>query len=120
MRGRARAPSVAAPLRDAYAEKQALAHMHQMEALCDQTFRTRQKLLRYTGGSEQVRLKTVIDERLLNSEKVWGRLKTLLNQKFEKEKKWPDLDKLAEYFRSEVALIKNTLCRDHFREFSRF
>ena len=94
--------------------------MHQMEALCDQTFRTRQKLLRYTGSSEQVRLKTVIDERLLSSEKVWGRLRALLSQKFEKEKKWPDLDKLAEYFRSEVALIKNTLCRDHFREFSRF
>lgn len=61
-RGRSRTMSVAGPLRDAYAEKQALSHMHQMAVLCDQTFRTRQKLLRYTGCSEQVRLKTVIDE----------------------------------------------------------
>ena len=56
---------------------------------------------------------------LFDSEKVWGRLRQLLSENFEKLRKWPDLDALAEHFRKEVSLIRNTLCRDNFAAFAR-
>lgn len=46
-------------------------------------------------------------------------MRQLLSENFERAKKWPDLDRISEYFRKEVALIKNTLCVEHFADFAR-
>ncbi|CAL6059863.1 Conserved_hypothetical protein [Hexamita inflata] len=110
--------SIGGSLMQEFETQIAMSNQNAMGTMLTDVLTTRDKLKRFTGQTEQTRLKTVIDYCFLNSKKIFKVYKDLVSEVL--SKKNMSFGDTAMLIRDQIERIKNTLVKEYCDDISKF